>query len=138
MKVLLDTNIVLDKLAAREPFKDDVNRIFTLIGRNELTVYVTATGITDVYYILRKKLTDNDCRKALRHLFEALCVLAVTRYDCEAAFDSPLEDFEDALILACAEKANVDFIITRDEIFLKATKAISPSDFLIMWEELRL
>ena len=39
MKILLDTNVVLDKLAAREPFKDNADRIFNLIGRNELTGY---------------------------------------------------------------------------------------------------
>ncbi|MDR3076216.1 MAG: PIN domain-containing protein [Synergistaceae bacterium] len=45
MKVLLDTNIVLDKLAAREPFINEADRIFALIGRNEITGYVTAAGI---------------------------------------------------------------------------------------------
>ena len=130
MKVLLDTNIVLDILAVREPFKDDANRIFSLIGQDKLTGYITAAGVTDIYYILRKNLPDSDCRKALRHLFSVLHILSVTQADCEAAVVSPLEDFEDALIMICAEKANIDFIITRDEIFLTAEKAISPPDFL--------
>ena len=135
MRILLDTNIVLDKLAAREPFKGDADRIFNLIGNNELTGYITVAGVTDIYYILRKKLSDIDCRNALRRLFDVLNILTVTRDDCEAALELPLEDFEHALIMASAEKVNVDFIITRDEVFLKAPRTMSPSNFLIMWEK---
>ena len=47
-----------------------------------------------------------------------------------ASLGNKMEDFEDALIMVCAEKANIDFIITRDEIFLTAEKAVSPPDFL--------
>jgi len=64
---------------------------------------------------------------------KVLNILTVTRSDCETALDSLLGDFEDALLLASSEKANIDFIVTRDEIFLKASKTISPSNFLTMW-----
>ena len=117
MKVLLDTNIVLDKLASRKPFDENANVIFDRIARNEMSGFITATGVTDIYYILRKKLSNHDCRVALRQLFDLLQVLSVSQGDCECAVESPLEDFEDALILTCAQKANIDFIITRDEAF---------------------
>jgi predicted nucleic acid-binding protein len=135
MKVLLDTNIVLDKLAARKPFDGNADSIFAKIARNEMSGFITAAGVTDIYYILRKKLPDCDCRIALRHLFGLLQVLSVSQDDCESAVESPLEDFEDALILTCAEKANMDFVITRDETFLKEKGTISPSDFLAVWEK---
>ena len=50
--------------------------------------------------------------------------------DCFATIDSPLPDFEDALVVVCADKENLDFIITRDIEFLKFTQAVSPKDFL--------
>jgi len=41
-----------------------------------------------------------------------------------------MPDFEDALVAVCADKENLNFIVTRDEEFLKLPKAISPSEFL--------
>ncbi|MDR2137289.1 MAG: PIN domain-containing protein [Synergistaceae bacterium] len=130
MKILLDTNVVLDKLASRKPFDENADSIFAKIARNEISGFITAAEVTDIYYLLRKKLSDYNCRVALRHLFELLQVLSVSQDDCESAIESPLEDFEDALILTCAEKANIDFVITRDEAFLKEKGTISPSEFL--------
>ena len=83
MNVLLDTNVVLDKLAARKPFNRDADQIFMLIAQNKISGYVTSAGITDIYYILRKNLPDMDCRNVLRRIFELLRILSVTRDDCE-------------------------------------------------------
>jgi predicted nucleic acid-binding protein len=130
MKILLDTNVVLDVLAAREPFRACATAIFSLVGQRELTAYITASSVTDIYYILRRKLPDATCRKALRNLFHLFSVIPVTQRDCHSALDEPLEDFEDALIMVCGRKMGVDYVITRDEIFLKAKGTVSPLDFL--------
>ena len=108
MTVLLDTNVILDVLALREPFRASAEAVFALIGTRKLTAYVTASSVTDIYYILRKKLPDEACRKALRDLFNLFSAVPVTQRDCLSALNDPIKDFEDALIMICARKTSVD------------------------------
>jgi predicted nucleic acid-binding protein len=129
-KILLDTNVILDALASREPFRADAEAIFALTGKRRITAYVTASSVTDIYYILRRKLPDETCRSALRHLFNLFSAIPVTQRDCLSALDEPMEDFEDALIMICARKMDIDYVITRDKTFLGTRGTISPPDFL--------
>jgi predicted nucleic acid-binding protein len=62
MKILLDTNIVLDLLLQREPFCNDVKTIFELIESNKISGYLCATSITTIYYLISKS-TDKSLRK---------------------------------------------------------------------------
>lgn len=54
-KVLFDTNIILDVALKRHPFFEDALELFRLIDRKDIVGYVTATTITDIYYISRKE-----------------------------------------------------------------------------------
>jgi predicted nucleic acid-binding protein len=130
LKTLLDTNVILDALASREPFKTSANAIFVLAGKRRITAYVTASSVTDVYYILRRTLPDETCRRTLFHLFNLFSAISVTQNDCLSALNEPIEDFEDALMMICARKMGVDYVITRDKAFLKTKGTISPPDFL--------
>jgi len=54
MKILLDTNIILDIALKREPFYAvSSTLLITLVDKNE-QIFVTATSITDIYYIAKK------------------------------------------------------------------------------------
>lgn len=133
MKVLLDTNIVLDAIAAREPFKDAAQQIILLIADDVIEGCVTANCLTDIYYIARKTLSDTGAREALRNIFELFSIVDLRGRDCEAALDIAMDDYEDAVALVCARKAGVDYIVTRDDVFLRSESkalAISPKDFL--------
>jgi len=80
-------------------------------------------------------------REALRYLFKIFSVIDVTGSDCAEAIDFPLQDYEDAVVVACGGKMDVDYIVTRDDIFLKSgkdagdIKIIAPSDFLDAFDE---
>ena len=130
MKILVDTNVIVDNLASREPYAQDAKIIFTMIAKKNITGYVNTSSITDIYYIIRKTFNDTDSREKIRTILNLLRAIEVTRADCVAALDSPIADFEDALIAVCADKEDLDFIVTRDTEFLKLENAISPSDFL--------
>ena len=130
MKILVDTNVILDTFLTREPYNQYSDLIFDLIGDNSITGYINTSSITDIYYVLRKKFNDTDSREKIRTLLNLLRAIEVTKADCFAALDSPMPDFEDALVAICADKEDLDFIVTRDVEFLKLPKAISPSDFL--------
>ena len=130
MKVLLDTNIILDTLLLREPHNKYSDKIFDLIGSNVITAYVNTSSITDIYFIARKKLSDAETREKIRQILTAFQAIEVTKDDCMKALKSLMPDFEDALVTVCAEKVNIDYIVTRDDEFLKMPKAIAPDKFL--------
>ncbi len=133
MKAFLDTNIVLDALAAREPFRKDAERLFMLAAEERYTGYITANSLTDIYYIASKHLPAEAVREALRNLMQLFSVVDVRGVDCEAALDLPMEDFEDALVATCGRKFGADFIISRDAAFLSSQSpvpVVTPAVFL--------
>ena len=132
IRALFDTNVIVDYLALREPYRENADLIFDLITDNHIIGYVNTSSVTDIYYILRKtySVSDKDCRQKIRGLLELLQAIAVTKDDCYTALDSLISDFEDAVVAVCADKVDIDFIVTRDDEFLKISKTISPSEFL--------
>lgn len=138
MKVLLDTDILLDAIAARMPWKDDAQRIVQLAAQEKIEGFITANGLTDIYYIVRKNLSDAEAREALRNLLRVFSVIDLRGADCQAALDSPMADYEDAVAAICARKAGMQCIVTRDEVFLRSASkphATSPQDFLKPFED---
>jgi predicted nucleic acid-binding protein len=136
MKVSLDTNVILDAIANREPFYVNSQRIINLILDNHIEGFITTNSTTDIYYIARKYLTQNDLRNTMHSLFNTFSIIDVLGTDCHKALGFPLNDYEDALLVICSNNAAIDYIITRDEGFLKeinsSTPVISPADFLRM------
>jgi predicted nucleic acid-binding protein len=132
MKVLIDTNVVLDAIAKREPFRVNAQKIINSILDNKLEGYITANSITDIYYIARKHLSRDDLHNTLHSLFRIFDIIDVLGTDCRKALHFPLDDYEDALLAVCGNRAVVDYIITRDEEFLRQAKipVISPADFV--------
>ena len=134
MKILLDTNVVLDAIADRKPFNNDAKKIINLILDGKLEGYITANSTTDIYYIAKKYLNKNSLHKAMHSLFAVFSIINVLGADCHRALDFPLDDYEDALIIVCGDRAIIDCIITRDNDFLHSAKSaipvISPVDFL--------
>ena len=133
MKALLDTNILLDAIASRAPFSEAAQKIFLLAAQGHIEGYITANSMTDIYYITRKSLSDNETREALYNLLQIFNVIDVCGKDCKAALSSPVADFEDAVVSECGKKAQVDFIVTRDEDFQNSKSVpvpIDPTKFL--------
>ena len=132
MKIVVDTNIVLDTLAHREPFFEQSQPVMQIIAEGKAEGAITANAITDIYYILRKHLDKDALKAALRGLMELLDIIAVTGDECLAALDLPINDYEDALLSCCARSWKADYIVTRNvkDLTLSAVKAITPADFL--------
>jgi len=134
MRALLDTNVILDFFLVRSPNDTAARKIFELISQEKLAAYVTANSITDIYYIVEKRLGNNTAREVLKNLFNLLTVIAVDGEDCVSALDLPISDYEDAVVVVCAQKDAVDIIVTNDAEFLTVdpalTRAVAPADFL--------
>ena len=132
MKVVVDTNIVLDVLARREPFFEQSQSVMQLIAESKASGAITANAITDIYYILRKHLDKDSLKAALRGLMELLEVISVTGNECLAALYLPIDDYEDALVSCCAQSWKADYIITRNvkDFEYSSVEAITPDTFL--------
>ncbi|MBD2691052.1 PIN domain-containing protein [Anabaena catenula] len=115
MKILIDTNIILDYLLEREPFLPDAEMLFQAIDSGQLIGYVTATTLTDIFYIARRQTQSIElARQAISTTLTIMVICSVNRAILEAAFASGLADFEDAVQIYCAVYQGLDAIITRD------------------------
>ena len=131
MKVLVDTNIIIDALASRKPFSEDAEKIFLLAAKEKIEAYISASSVTDIYYILRKFSSEDTARSYIRRLFQIFKVLQVSETECIKALESAIPDYEDGLQDVCARISSLDFVITRDVTFLiYSPLAISPAKFL--------
>ena len=137
MKILLDTNIILDVFLEREPNLEVIEEIFKrIIYQGEIKGYVTANSITDIYYIAAKRLGKNKTKEKMRDLLKLLEIISVDGHDCFTALDFPISDFEDAVVVACGGKVDIDYIVTNDKDFLavdsKLASTVSAIDFLAL------
>ncbi len=115
MRVLIDTNIVLDFLLQRSPFFQDAELLFQAIDAGQLIGYVTATTLTDIFYISRKHTRSvEQARQAVSETLIAMVICPIDRAVLESAFNSGLVDFEDAVQIFGAVAQGLDAILTRD------------------------
>lgn len=114
MRVLIDTNIVLDFLQEREPFVENAAKLFECIDAREIEGFIAATTITNIYYIIRRVAGKAVAQDAITQVLNDLNICAVDLEILEQALALNFEDFEDAVQYACAVAHGVDAIVTRD------------------------
>ncbi|PAX60596.1 PIN domain-containing protein [Brunnivagina elsteri] len=116
MRVLIDTNIVLDFLLQREPFFQDAELLFQAMDSGQVVGYVTATTLTDIFYIARKYTRSlEQARQAVSETLTVMAICPVNRAVLESAIASGLTDFEDAVQIFCAVAEGLEAILTRDK-----------------------
>ena len=119
MRVLIDTNIVLDFLLQREPFFQDAELLFQKIDSGFVIGYATATTLTDIFYIARRHTRSiEQAQQAVLETLTAMEICPVNRAILESAFVLGSVDFEDSVQVACALAQGLDAIITRDTDFV--------------------
>lgn len=116
MRVLLDTNVVLDVLLQRSPWLNDADTIWQSAQVGRIEACITASALTDMFYITRRLKDEGTARQVVRRCLDVLTILPVTKALLEAAYLLPTSDFEDALQEACAGANGLDAIITRDAV----------------------
>ena len=55
MKILIDTNVILDIALEREPFVKQAAMLLKAAQQYKIQLFMTATTVTDLYYITRKE-----------------------------------------------------------------------------------
>jgi predicted nucleic acid-binding protein len=114
MRVLLDTNIVLDALLGRDPWKDDADAILLACRESKFAPYVTALSVANLFYVRRRLMGLEKARSGVRECLEAFEILAEDRGTLEAALGLPGQDFEDNIKIVAAVDAGLDAVVTRN------------------------
>lgn len=114
MKVLLDTNVVLDLVLNRAPWQSDAAAIWNANLQGVLEACVTASQLTDVFYLVRRATGEAAARQSIQQCLSSLTILAVDFKVVNRAFQLGATDFEDAVQLAAADGAGVTALVTRD------------------------
>ena len=132
MRLLIDTNVLLDVLTRRDPFCEDSSKVWEHVESGRAEGYVSTISFSNVYYIVRRVADRRKASRAvklLRQLFEVATVDADT---LDRAIGSSMKDFEDAIQWACALQINANQIITRNTRDYPAARpvAVSPAEFL--------
>lgn len=115
-KVLFDTNIILDIALKRHPFFEDAFELFTLIDRKIISGHVTASTVTDIYYISKKEKGHTHSINFIKSLIRVVEVIRVDRKVIVKALDSNMKDLEDAVQVAASNTNQIEVIITRNQI----------------------
>ena len=133
MKALIDTCVIVDVLQKREPFYQDAMEIVLFVSNRQFLGVLTAKSITDIYYILRRSIHNEDeVRQLLRTLFILFDVEDTFSTDCQIALSSSIKDYEDAIMVQTALRTGADCIVTRNQRDYKLAPLpiFSPKEFL--------
>lgn len=132
MKVLIDTNIILDVLCKRPDFYEDSAKIFKLCEVKKISGVISALSIPNIMYILRKELDADKTREILDSLMLIFSVADLKTDDLKKAADMRFKDYEDAIQSACATRIKANYIVTRNIKGFSESKvtAIKPAELL--------
>jgi len=131
MRLLLDTNIVVDIISKRDGYEDSLT-VLKYCEIHQADGFVSATTVTDMMYILRKYIAPGAVRDAVRKLLSIVDVASVIKNDILSAFISGMEDFEDAVQTSCAARIKADYIVTRNlkDFEGSTVPALSPAEVI--------
>ena len=132
-KIFLDTDVVLDHLADRQPFSEYAHRLFALAEQDEITLCISALSFSNLYYILRKLKNGGEALSLLRKLKGLVKVTLVGEAEVKSALGQNFKDFEDALQCFSAKtEKDMIVIITRNKFDFPKNliRVESPEEFL--------
>lgn len=131
MKVFLDTNVIVDVLAAREPFYRDSQSVVSYCEHHRGAGCLSALTFCTAAYVLRKYLGKESLPEKMRQLRQVFHVPPVTEATVDWAIDAGLSDFEDAMQYESAKSGATDVIVTRDKTGFISSEipVLTPSEF---------
>ena len=134
MRVLFDTDIVLDFLQERAPFLADALALFDAHDQKKIDAFVSAITPINVFYVIRRQAGLQKAEQAVLAILTSLEICTVDESVLQDAKKLPIEDYEDAVQVASAMSANLDAVVTRNLKDYKNSPlpVYSPSDFIAL------
>ena len=133
MRLLLDTNVVLDVLLARSPFDEDGATVMSAVETGLAEGFLCATTVTTIHYLTAKAVGRKTAEKHVASLLRIFQIAPVTGAILSSALVSNAKDIEDAVLLESGRAVSIDAIVTSDPFDFKKTLGISihkPADIL--------
>lgn len=132
MKILVDTNVILDVLLTRDPFVSDSVAILHMCEEGLAEGMVTTKTLLDTYYFMRKFRDEQTSREAIKMVLRILKVCDVTCENVLEALKMDNGDLEDGVQAACAKTADCRRVITRNTKHFENTgiKTRTPEQFV--------
>ena len=132
MRALIDGNIILDVLQAREPHLDASSMIWKLCETDQVEGFISALTFADLVYVMRRELNPDRIQEVLKKLSLIFQFTDLSVADLMVAVEMKWDDYEDAVQSATAKRVHADCIITRNtKDFLKSSvPAFTPLEFM--------
>lgn len=132
MRVLLDTEVILDVIMAREPFANVAAELLDLSEQGQFDAFISAITPINIFYIARKAKSKTDLRQTVIALLNTLQICPIDYSTLIEAFDLQFSDYEDATQCACAVANQLDAIVTRNvtDYRLATLPIFTPTEFL--------
>ena len=132
IKLFVDSDVILDLLAQREPHFIHAARLFTLIDQNKIAAYTSPLIFANLHYLLKKQSSNVSALKSLRKLKTLINILPVDERVIEQSLNSEFNDFEDAIQYFTAVNNGITLIITRNKTDYKRSKidVLTAEEFL--------
>ncbi len=132
MRVLLDTNVLLDVFGRREPFYAASARVWALAESGRIEAFISAISLNNCYYVVRKLTSASRAREMLHWLRDEFSIVPLSERLIHQAIDSDLADFEDAIQLFSAVHCSAETIVTRNvaDFPTNGIPATTPEEFL--------
>ena len=132
MRILFDTNIILDELLIRQPFALPAAQLMAAVERQQITGFLAGTTITTIHYVAARAVGTQQSHREITRLLLLFNIAPVTHQVLASALSLPFRDFEDAVIHEAARLADADGIVTRDSAdFGQATLPVYTPEALL-------
>jgi predicted nucleic acid-binding protein len=138
MRVLVDTNVLVDVVVERQPFYMDSVAIWTLAEQGQVTGLVSAISFTNIYYIVRRLEDVKKARRALHLVRDTFQVAECDQQAINQAIDVKVKDFEDAVQYVSAVRASADCLVSRNPRHFPTAKecpVLTPAEFLATYQQ---
>ena len=136
MRILVDTNVIIDYVADREPYAACAYKIIEMCITKTVTGCIAAHSVVNLFYILRKELSVEERKVMLMKLCRVFYVVDIDIFKIQTALkNDEFKDLEDCLQYECAKDFRADYIVTRNEKDFTSgkIKAIAPREFLAVF-----
>lgn len=136
MKILYDTNVLLDMILKRPGLAEDSARAITKAVNKDVSGFIAATSLATIFYWAEKEKGGDVAEESVKYFMEHMEVCAVDRGTISKAINADYTDFEDEIIYNAAIENGIDTIVTRDKKGFKHSRGLrvlSPEEFVALF-----
>lgn len=133
MRILIDTNVILDIIQKREPLFTGSYQALRKAIETDVECLLSTSAATDIFYMLRKAFQSaQKAKERIEQLSQIVTFADVQSVDIHTSLMCSMPDFEDAVVDAVAERNGASYILTRNikDFAGSSVPAITPTEFL--------